>query len=443
MSTVGNTEIYALIDYEDTYVQPLIKVALDSRMPPSSIKYISSISELPSENSPLLQIRAYESLDFELALKSDSALINAYIIRKALIRKHFLSTAVSNWITKHPTSLLRNHVKPAVEFELDYAEFLDDALLEAYELRASFEKNETLAPEDRGWWILKPSMSDRGQGIRLFSTEQELTSIFESWEAECPDSDEELQTSDTEPEGPIQTPKKDQGDYIITSHLRHFIAQPYIHPPLLFPSLHRKFHIRTYVLAVGALRVYVHKPMLALFSTAPYVPPSSSPSTLPAHLTNTCLQTPAREGTVQDFWCLPSTLPPLPSNPDTDTDTDWKTPVFDTICTITSSLFEAVARTASVHFQPLPSAFEVFGLDFLLDDAANPWLLEVNAFPDFARTGEGLKDVVGGLWEDVVEVGVLPYFGMGGRKAGTERMRLVLDLGRNEDAVKELIYLNR
>ena len=86
----------------------------------------------------------------------------------------------------------------------------------------------------------------------------------------------------------------------MTSHLRHFIAQPYIHPPLLLPPElvaalgNRKFHIRTYVLAVGALKVYVYKDMLALFAAKPYIP-SRAPDSVPnddlsAHLTNTCLQ---------------------------------------------------------------------------------------------------------------------------------------------------------
>ena len=42
----------------------------------------------------------------------------------------------------------------------------------------------------------------------------------------------------------------------MTSQLRHFIAQPYIHPPLLLQSKGgRKFHIRAYVLAVGGTTI--------------------------------------------------------------------------------------------------------------------------------------------------------------------------------------------
>jgi tubulin--tyrosine ligase len=427
---------FALIDYEEPYVQPLILSALKSSMPPSSYTLIKSLSEYPQDGAPLLQFRAYESLDFDLAMEKPNCLINAYIIRKALIRKHYLSTTISNWVVKYPESVLENHFKPAVDFELDYAEFLDDALVEAFELRASFEKNQDREPGDRDWWILKPGMSDRGQGIRLFSTEEELQSIFEEWEVDEPESDEDDVEKDfEEPKGslPPQLPKveKDTSDYIITSQLRHFVAQPYIHPPLLLPSSgNRKFHVRTYVVAVGALKVYVYKPMLALFATEPYAAPGEQ-ADLKAHLTNTCLQeTGEREGSVRDFWALEDDVPSLEKL------RGWKSNVFAQICSITHEVFAAAARGMMVHFQPIPGAFEIFGLDFLVDAEGTTWLLEVNAFPDFKQTGDDLKELVQGLFEGVVEVAVKPFFGVGGTEYpirtddGQMRSVLSIDLGR-------------
>lgn len=85
-----------------------------------------------------------------------------------------------------------------------------------------------------------------------------------------------------------------------------------------------------------------------------------------------------------------------------------------------------------IHFQTLPNAFEVFGLDWLVDARGTVWLLEVNAFPDFAQTGKGLSGVVGGVWEGVVGVGVAGFFeGMDGGVEGEEErwgMKRVLDL---------------
>jgi len=258
--------------------------------------------------------------------------------------------------------------------------------------------------------------------------------------------------------------EKEEKDGIITSQLRHFIAQPYIHPPLLFPSPQalkdtpaaaatttglRKFHIRTYVLATGALQIHVYRPMLALFAASAYLPPwdaafqENRDEAMRAHLTNTCLQDSGdREGSVGLFWDLPDVIPTQPdfssssssSSSPPATSLDWKSKIFTQIKDITGATFEAAARGMGIHFQPLPNAFEVFGLDFMVsveeDGQLKTWLLEVNAFPDFRQTGDDLKGVVEGLFERVVSVGVGQFFGIGGEgeKMGDEEMVKVLDI---------------
>ena len=238
--------LHAIVDYEDPYVQPLIIDALTSQLGPACTIH-TSINTLPktTHHHNLLQIRSYETLDFEHALASSSSsnptsLINAYIIRKALIRKHYLSNLIHHYTAKNGTSHLLTHFKPAEDFELDYAEFLDEALVECFELRASLERNrERREGRDMEWWILKPGMSDRGQGIRLFCGEEELTEIFEEWDGE--ESGDEVEEEEVvESEGEINGDGEIVGDganaadrdYIVTSHLRHFVVQPYIHPPL-------------------------------------------------------------------------------------------------------------------------------------------------------------------------------------------------------------------
>lgn len=387
-------------------MQELVERALTRRL---ATERVSSLSDLPQSSALVLQYREYERLDFEhVRSQPSSSLANAYIIRKALIRKHYLSNTISNWISKHPDSILRHHFKPAYDFELDYAEFLDEALLEAYELRDSLEKNANRPDSEKEWWILKPGMSDRGQGIRLFNSENQLREIFEEWEEE---------DSDTE-----------NNDGIVTSQLRHFLAQPYIDPPLLLPSSsNRKFHIRTYVLATGALKVYVFKEMLALFAAKAYYSPHEEENEiqdLARHLSNTCFYGGGvNEDSVRRFWGLDYHVPGLSA--------DWKEQIFKQICAITGEVFEAAARGMMVHFQTLPNAFEIFGVDFLVDSAGEAWLLELNAFPDFAQTGEDLKDaVVGRLFEEMVEVAVKPFFGLRSAPCGGLELVADLDLGR-------------
>jgi len=295
---------------------------------------------------------------------------------------------------------LRRHVPETVGFEVDYAEFLEEALVEAWELRGSLEGNVGGGEgeeKEREWWVLKPGMSDKGDGVRLFWSEEGLRGIFEGWEG---DEEEEKEEEDNDNDPNLtpwspQTKPTNQPTGIITSHLRHFIAQRYIARPLLFPTLgNRKFHLRSYVLAVGALRVYVFREMLALFAAKPYRAPGNDNDAEPdlgAHLTNTCLQDgddDNAETSIIPFRDLPPSLP------------------FDgtlaQISHLTSLLFRAATATQSLHFQPLPNAFEVFGVDWLVDEDRKVWLLEANAFPDFGASGDKGRGVVGRFWEGVV-----------------------------------------
>ncbi|QSZ30389.1 hypothetical protein DSL72_004912 [Monilinia vaccinii-corymbosi] len=424
---------YAYIDYEDSYVQPLILSAME-QLPQSSYTLLSSPSDLPTPESPYLHISSYETIPFdEITSKPTTSLTNAYVIRKALIRKHYLSETSHIWCVKNPESILKTNIQRAEHFEVDYAEFLDDAIVECWDLKESFARNEKVDEEggkaaDREWWILKPGMSDRGQGIRLFSSYEELLAIFEGWEEDAPDSDEEDAPSQKD-----EDENENEKDYIQTSHLRHFLAQPYIHPPLLLGSgsntrapTNTKFHIRTYVLASGALDIYVYKPMLALFASSPYTPPwdsSSSSSSgeidLSAHLTNTCIQkSESKKNAVHLLSSLP--LPPALHHA-------IQTQIF----ALTSEIFVAAAKEMSIHFQPLPNAFEAFGLDFLVDAHGECWLLEVNAFPDFGQSGLECRAVVEGFWKEVVGKVVGGFFGVEGVEGEGELVRVGgVDLGR-------------
>lgn len=452
-------KFYAVIDYEDSYTHAIIRAAFSSMVSPEVYILIPTIDDLPSPSSPSFQIRSYESIPFQhLHDHTRTALANSYVIRKALIRKHYLAHTVRSYLVKYPESELRNHVPVTVDFEVDYAEFLDEALVEAYELGESFMRNEGKDASDRAWWILKPSMTNRGIGIRLFSTEQELHDIFNQWEVDQPKSEdeddaEEVQSATPDAE-PCKTRNFDSG--IIISQVRHFIAQPYIHPLLLPEYQNRKFHIRTYVLSVGAVRVYVYTQMLALFAEVPYHAPGTSVGSwvngdtkaamdMRPHLTNTCLQattTTSSSSTTPTVLLLHSLTssvlpPPLLSSITTQ------------IYTTTSTLFRA-AVAQPTNFQPLPNAFEVFGVDWLVDPEGKVHLLEVNAFPDFKQSGEEEgRSVVEGLWRGVLGVvliglgqgggffGVLGHESGGGKEAKDDMERkwgmkevLDLDMGR-------------
>lgn len=285
---------------------------------------------------------------------------------------------------KHPETILSKHFPESYELELDYVEYLDEMLDEIYEFRDQLK-------EEKTWWILKPSMSDRGQGIRIFKTMQELVDIFESFEE---DSEEEEEEEVQENGDPLSVSR---GNGIVTSQIRHFLIQRYVDRPLLLPACGlRKFHIRTYVVASQALKVYVYKNMLALFALKPYASPDEI-ADLEIHLTNTCLQGDMKdEGSVRQFWSLGGFD---------------KEKVWSQIRAITAETFAAAISLGRLHFQPIPNAFEIYGFDFLVSEDLTTQLLEVNAYPDFAQTGDDLKVLVDGLFARVAEEIVLPFFG--------------------------------
>ena len=102
-------------------------------------------------------------------------LISSYIYRKALIRKHQLHKTLEEYIVKakyrKQSTVLEDAVPRGWVVDLQFADELDELLLdELGELRQEMDREEG----ERGWWILKPGFADRAQGIRLFSTEEQL-----------------------------------------------------------------------------------------------------------------------------------------------------------------------------------------------------------------------------------------------------------------------------
>lgn len=165
-----------------------------------------------SSTHQLLQWAAYDALDHDLTFSHDPAskiLSSSYIIRKALIRKHFLSRCIHNYLTKHPDSILRQGVPRTWELELSFADELNELWSDdLYDLSEEIEKGDASK-----WWILKPGMADRGMGLRLFHTKEDLEAIFQEFEENESDAEDVDGWED--------------GRYtaVVTSQLRHFVIQ--------------------------------------------------------------------------------------------------------------------------------------------------------------------------------------------------------------------------
>jgi tubulin--tyrosine ligase len=177
------------------------------------------ISELiEPEPLPLLQWSTYDEISHPLTLtKPRSVLSSTYVIRKSLIRKHFLHRSVQEYIAKHAESILKRSVPPTWDIEVQWADELDEMWSdELYELSISLPETSGDIEDDEAakWYILKPGMADRGMGIRMFRSKQGLRTILERFEA-------------GEDEGDQEEIEDENGDKttIVASQLRHFVIQ--------------------------------------------------------------------------------------------------------------------------------------------------------------------------------------------------------------------------
>ena len=118
----------------------------------------------------------------------------------------------------------------------------------------------------------------------------------------------------------------------------------------------RKFHLRAYCVAQGALKVHLATRILTLFSSSPYTPPSpdqEASSDLAAHLTNTALQQAHGEENVRLLQEL------VGSNMYNSNSTEGRhcilsqekvDSIVDSVATCIGEVFKAALNSA-VHFQ--------------------------------------------------------------------------------------------
>jgi len=92
-------------------------------------------------------------------------------------------------------------------------------------------------------------------------------------------------------------------------------------------------------------------------------------------------------------------------------------------------LFRAFHAEPTV-FAPLSNCFELYGIDFLVDQQLQVYLLEVNPGPDFKQTGGRLKKVI----ENLIEATVATVFAEEDRKACPQK------LGRTIEASFTKVY---
>lgn len=202
-------------------------------------------------------------------------------------------------------------------------------------------------------WIVKPSASSRGKGIHLLSTD------------------------DTN-----EPPTLESG-----------IIQNYIERPLLITG--RKFDLRLYVLvpSISPLRIYIHDSGLARFCTHQYVYNDSDKTVnyedLNMHLTNFSLNKndvnfkrgeAGNESVENSKWSLPFFLNYLEKVEKINVQ-NLMSEIHRVICATVIAGECAIKKYHRRLIRHRHTSYEMYGLDILLDENLNPYIMEVNISP--------------------------------------------------------------
>lgn len=161
--------------------------------------------------------------------------------------------------------------------------------------------------------------------------------------------------------------------------MREWVLQRYITNPLTVSG--HKFHLRVYVLCVGALKVYVYGGSGILMLLAAHYYHDDTSDTF-AHLSNTAKGAELSDFDEEKFVLLLDDLPKclVRDYPNRFSDLSTASAQVDairlSINDITAELFTCYENEYTV-FSPMNNCFEVYGLDFMLDDEFNVSLLEV------------------------------------------------------------------
>lgn len=333
----------------------------------------------------------YEYLNFEKLINpSNKVFFNSFCIRKGLIRKAQIAFYLKKYLAKTQTQLSR-HLPETYVFELDYMDYLDEALNDCFEVEQALENNLYIEKEnDTKKFILKSSMTNKGAEIFIFDTKKQLENYFLK---RIENSEDEI------------------------LDLREWVIQSYIEFPLRLKFYNnRKFHLRVYVIAVGNLKVYVYRDILALFAFKEYQVLSRIQGEnldIKSHITNTCVQledidkgskqfTKIEEECIKRFWDLKFHDHEKKSQ-------DIKISIFEQIKYCIGEIFNCLHHEPTV-FQPLDNAFELYGFDFLIDEKLNCYFLEANAFPDFKQTGANLNDLIDCLFYQTISIAADEFF---------------------------------
>lgn len=381
-STFVEYKVY--VNLNCSYTSDIVEAAVARR---PWLKLINNPYDTRGSGKTVIQISDFENIEWENVMNG-AQMASSYLVRKGLSRKAQLSLQIKRYISKHPNTCLKSSfpftliVETWNAFESMKLDFgrgtfasFDSFSVSNAPLRRRLDWcladiKETLQDDDKkGWvWILKPSVTNKGMSI----------SVVDDWECV-------LDCLEDEPD------------------IREWVLQRYIQRPLLVNGY--KFHLRVYVLCVGALKVYVFEKILMLLAAHKY--DLYDFDDVYKHLTNTARSAEDVNFKEEEFVKVLDDLPlylckQKPRQYQTLAQAEDATAMIKAqIRDIIGDLFAAFENEYTI-FAPMSNCFELYGLDFMVDSEMKVSLLEVNPGPDVKQTGDRLRSVIVNLWDQIL-----------------------------------------
>jgi hypothetical protein len=391
----------AIVSMDDEYVQNLILKSFATKKP--HWKVVTKVPRKAGEdededgNKQQQQLRAendenyhfhwgeYEDMDwFGSLFMSEQVLVSCYYNRKGLIRKGNLAHTLEKWhvkkrgqrarIAPHSyvltlPSLAHSGTHKNNDHNEESKEPPSSKFISVFEHALDQSGHPGFSDTSKETWIVKPSVTNQAQGIRLVQSHDQLVQVIH-------DADLVQQAGD-------------------------FVLQEYI-PPLLLDG--RKFHLRVFVVLQGNLTAYVLPEFLAIFSLEPY--DANNIANTRAHLTNIAHQ---EVLSLDDqHKCMRRFSETKQDMVDSGVAATLEE-AGERITQVQTRVYEIVAETieavsSELTFTSKTNCFEIFGFDFMIDPSWNTWLLEANAEPDLSKAGDRLQPIIDQLLLETLDL---------------------------------------
>ncbi|XP_060074417.1 tubulin glycylase 3A-like [Ylistrum balloti] len=256
-----------------------------------------------------------------------------------------------------------------------------DFVPETYRLDEAKDKEEFLKIYQEGeMWICKPTGLNQGKGIFIIRSYEEIIKLLEE-----------------------RVHKKEQAQKG-TKPLMTRVVQRYITNPLLLDG--RKFDIRAYMLIGSTVPFLVlyHKGYVRLCCTK-Y---DTNDTSLMTHLTNQFVQKKDpnyKENKEDTAWSMDKFNDYVNQHiqPKSNIELDW---VYNTLTKQMQKIMIHCFNSVKHKLQTRMGYFDLFGLDFMVDQDMKVWLIEVNVNPALHCNCSALKEVIPAVVEETLHISI-------------------------------------